>query len=183
LTIRKFDYGAAGAGAAGGTGPTERPLVGKGNEILSVLASKYPMKLTRSQLATQVKMAPRGGGFTNYISILKGNGWATEEDGLIQATEAGIGHAGVTPAAPRTAEEMQAMWRDKMVGKGREIFDFLVSSYPSFAARENIAQAVGMESRGGGFGNYISILKSNGLIVFNGGSSNFIRLSDDLFIV
>lgn len=160
----------------------EKKLVGKGKEMLKLLASRYPMKFTRSQLALQVKMVASGGGFGNYLGILKGNGWAVEENGYLQATDAGIAEAGVSPEAPQSPEEVRAMWRDKLVGKGKEMFDAICEVYPDGMSRDELAMRVGMAADGGGFGNYLGTMRSNGLITISGPlDGSIVRATDDLF--
>lgn len=156
-----------------------KPIVGKGKRMMEILASRYPMKFTRSQLALQIPMVASGGGFGNYLSAAKTNGYIVEENGLVQATDAGIEFAGVSPAAPKTAEEIRAMWRDNLVGKGKDMFEEICASHPYDVSKEDLAQRVGMEVSGGGFGNYLSTMKSNGLITIN--REGFIRASEDLF--
>lgn len=158
-----------------------RALVGKAVTMLNVLASRHPMRFTRSQLALQAGMKASGGGFRNYLAILKGNGYIAEEGDLIQATEAGVQAAGVTPEAPMTAKDLQLMWREKLTGKAREMFDVIINAHPGGMTRGDLAAQVGMEPSGGGFRNYLGAMKTNGLITIVG--TEFIRASDHLFEV
>lgn len=159
-----------------------KPLVGKGVLMLQTLATKYPMKFTRSQLSLQVKMSASGGGFQNYVSILKANGWATEEEGFLQGTEAGIEQAGVTPDAPGTPEERREMWRGKLVGKGKEMFDAICGEHPDEIALDELAYRVSMAVDGGGFQNYLATMRTNGLVKVDY-RTRTVRASDDLFKV
>ena len=147
--------------------------------MLKVLVSRYPIKLTRYQLATFSKLSPRSGSFGTYLSTLKTQGLIETEGDLFQASQAGIEHIGEAPNPPQTSEEGIAMWLDNLSGGSRRMFEYLVNSHPNFVSKEELGNAVGMVHTSGSFGTYMSILRSNGIVdVTNQG----IKASDNLFI-
>jgi hypothetical protein len=146
--------------------------------MLKVLVSRYPVKLTKSQLGTFAKMKPTSGTFGTYLSILRGVNFIELTDGLLSATESGIDYLGESPNPPQTSEEIIEMWKNNLTGGSRRMFDQIVGIYPDSISKEQLGIEVDMVHTSGSFGTYISILKSNGLIEVKGGE---IKASDNLF--
>lgn len=146
---------------------------------METLASRHPLRLTRSQLGVLAGFKPSGGTFGTYFSTLKTTGLITIDGNLITASDAGLAYANVAPAAPTTSEELLRMWQSKLKRGPAEMLGYLVRRYPDTATREELAAAVEMTASGGSFGTYISTLKTNGLIEVNG---QYVRTSDSLFL-
>ena len=159
----------------------EEPQQVRGGAIrmLKVLVSRYPMKLTKSQLATFSKLKPTTGTFGTYFSTLKSNNYILIEGDLIQASQQGIDFLGTVPNPPQSPEELIDMWKSNLRGGARRMFEVLVENYPEPLNKEDLGAAVGMVSNSGSFGTYISILRSNGLIEVRGQE---IKAADNLYI-
>lgn len=155
-----------------------KPITGGAMRMLEVLASRYPMTFTKSQLALMAKMSPRSGSYGTYLSRLRSAGYLAESDGQIGISDAGLEFVGVTPAEPQSQAEVLAMWSSNLNGGARRMFEYLVQEYPRSVSRQELGDAVEMSSNSGSFGTYLSRLKSNGLIKVSDGN---IKASDDLY--
>ncbi len=160
-------------------GEGEIRVTGGALRMLKVLVSRYPMKLTKSQLATFSKMSPRGGTFGTYFSLLKSNNLIETNDDLLQASREGIDYLGEEPAPPQSTEEIVTMWRDNLTGGARRMFDVLVDKYPDYVSKEELGELVNMSHVSGSFGTYLSMLRSNGLVDTD---SQGVRASGNIFI-
>lgn len=160
--------------------PSEpKPISGGAMRMLEVLANRYPMTFTKSQLALTSKMSPRGGSYGTYLSRLRSAGYLIEENGQIGISESGLDFVGVKPTAPQTQEEILAMWSNNLNGGARRMFDYLIQEYPRSVNKQELGDATEITPSGGSFGTYLSRLKSNGLVVVTDGS---IKASADLFL-
>lgn len=149
-------------------GDLDQLKVPKGaREMLKALASRHPTSLTRLQLATLSRMAPGSGGFNNYIGMLRGLGFIQDaERGQFQITDNGLTWLGsARPATVHSTEELVEMWCSKLTGKAKDILRYLVEHPTESFSRDEIAAAVDMQPGSGGFNNYLSSLKNNGLIM------------------
>jgi predicted transcriptional regulator len=134
------------------------------------------MTFTKSQLATLARLSARGGAYIRYLSQLKSQGYITIHNNHIALTKEGFAATGTVP---QSLEQPVDMWRGNLSGGAQRIFDFLVTNYPARFTREDIGGQVGLTVRGGAFGRYLSILRSNGLIDVEG---NKIKASETLFL-
>lgn len=160
--------------------PSEpKPITGGAMRMLEVLATRYPMTFTKSQLALMAKMSPRSGSYGTYLSRLRSGGYLSEADGQIGISDTGLEFVGVTPTEPQTQAEVLAMWSSNLNGGARRMFDYLVQEYPRTVSRQELGDAVEMSAGSGSFGTYLSRLKSNGLIKVSDGS---IKANSDLFV-
>ena len=96
-----------------------------------------------------------------------------------QATQEALEHIGQQSISPQTPEENIAMWREKLNGGARRMFDTLVSIYPESMTREEMAEQAGLIPTTGTFGTYLSQLRSNELIEMRDGK---VKASDNLFV-
>jgi uncharacterized protein len=156
-------------------------LTGGAARMLNVLVTRYPMRFTRSQLALQSNMKSSGGSYNTYLSTLRTNNLIKEEGDFVSATEEGIQLLGVSPESPKTLEELHSMWRSKLSGKTKDMFDILISKHPDGVYRDFLASAVGMEASGGSFNTYLSTMRTNGLITVE--KDGLVRAHDDLFVI
>lgn len=155
------------------------PLAPGAKRMLDVLANRYPMTFTRSQLALMSKMSPKSGSFSSYLSRLRSAGYLVENGNELSASEAGLDYAGVTPSDPQTTEEVLEMWRGNLVPGARRMFDYLVTEYPRAVSRQELGEAVDMTITSGSFSSYLSRLRKNGLIKADGSN---LMASPDLFV-
>lgn len=142
-------------------------LVGGAVRMLHALAA-FPGGLLRTQLGTLTGMSPSSGTFGNYLSQLRTLGFVEAAGDRLRLTTAGLEAAGGARPRP-SVEEVRGMWRPKLVGKGREMFDHLIAIAPAGLTRDELAEAVGASAGSGTFGNYLSTLRSNNLIRESGG--------------
>jgi hypothetical protein len=136
--------------------------------MLAAMGSYHPVSLTRAQLATVSKMKSTGGTYSTYLSNLRAGGMFEEVDGRLRLTAAGLAALGTTRATPLTAQDVREQWRGSLRAGAARMFDVLVELYPAPCTRAELAGAVDMEPSGGTFSTYLSILRSNGLVVTRG---------------
>jgi hypothetical protein len=107
----------------------------------------------------------KSGTYTTYKSDLRQGGYITENGDLMFASQVGIDYfGGNVPAAPRTTEEMVALWRNKLRDGARRMLDVLVEAGGEFIDKESLAQKAGL-TESGTFTTYISDLRTAHLIV------------------
>lgn len=159
--------------------PTETKITGGAMRMLEVLASRYPMTFTKSQLALMAKMSSRSGSYGTYLSRLRSAGYLAESDGQIGISETGLEFVGVKPTEPQSQEEILSMWSNNLNGGARRMFDYLIQEYPRSVSRQELGDTIEMSSSSGSFGTYLSRLKSNGLVRVSNGD---IKASNDLFL-
>lgn len=154
-------------------------ITGGALRMLKVLVSRYPMVLTKSQLATFSKLSPRSGTYGTYLSVLRSNSLIEESgDGLV-ASQSGIDYLGESPEPPQTTEEIIKMWKSNLNGGARRMFEVLVDQYPSELSKEMLGEMTGLSASSGTFGTYLSLLRSNSLVEV---SSSGIKASDNIFV-
>lgn len=155
-------------------------LVAGARKVLQALARRYPVQMTRAQLGTLSGYTASGGTFGNYFSILKKRQFIIEEAGQVSITPDGLSFLGSDiPAAPQNTEELLEMWRGVLSKGERTMLDVLVNLYPEWMSREQLGYDAGYTASGGTFGNYLSTLRNNGLIVVEG---QRVRASETLFM-
>lgn len=71
------------------------------------------------------------------------------------------------------------MWREKLNGDARRMFEALVSVYPEALTRDELAEQAGLGATTGIYGTSLSQLRSNELIEVSNGR---IKASDNLFV-
>ena len=139
-------------------------------KMLMVLAQRYPMKFTRTQLGTLSGYTASGGTFGAYYGALKRHGLIQDAGGEVQITQAGFDYLGTgVPAQPQTSEELRSMWQGVLRSGERKMLDELIMVYPAVLTREELGERAGYTARGGTFGAYLGTLRRNGLVEVDGG--------------
>lgn len=134
--------------------------------MLACLCQWSPAGRTEAQVAAQVQMKRTGGTWAAYKSDLTKGGFIEIRDGLWFATDGGIAFLGTEiPETPTTTQEVVQLWGDKLRKGAREMLDVLVHHKGRPVSREDLGNAVSMESSGGTFSAYLSDLKQAGLII------------------
>jgi len=159
--------------------PDEKSLTGGALRMVKVLASRYPMQMTKTQLATFSKLSPRSGTYGTYMSILRSRGYITEDGNLLYASGKALEEFDGESLSPQTSEEIIAMWQGILKGGTRRMFDVLIDNYPDALSKEELGLATDLSHGSGTFGTYLSMLRSNSLIETNG---NEVKISENLFI-
>lgn len=136
---------------------------GKFRSMLTALAQHG--ELTRKQLGLHVGMSARGGGFNNYLGHGKKLGLWVIDGGVIAVTDAGLVEAGDFKSLP-TGAALVEHWcqHQKVTGKARDILRLIVEAGETGIDRETLADAVEMSASGGGFNNYLGVLRTLDLI-------------------
>lgn len=137
--------------------------IGKaGRLILAALAARHPTPLTKAQVATLAGYAPNGGGFNNAIGALKTRGLVERDGDSFALTRAGLA-AAPTGERPQSPGDLVNLWCSKLPGRAKDMLRAIVQRRAAMT-KEELAAAVQMDASGGGFNNYMGMLRSNGLI-------------------
>lgn len=157
-------------------------LIGKSKLILQHLHARAPDGYDKDQLAILVGMSSSAGGFNNYLGMLRKHSLIETMSGELYCTSKGaLALQGDTLETPTTKAELVEMWMNapKMVGKTKDILKLLTDGgTPVVFTKEEIAAAVSMDPNGGGFNNYMGVLRSAKLMIRDGGGY---RAADALF--
>jgi hypothetical protein len=129
---------------------------------LQALASTLTDGLTWRQVATLAGMKATGGGFNNIKSALRTHACVEERGEKVRLTEVGRVLAGHVEG-PASGKDLVEFWKRKLPGKAGAMLEVVVAQAP--ITREALAEAVEMAPGGGGFNNYLSALRTNGLVV------------------
>ena len=156
----------------------KKPVVGGALRMLQVLASRYPMTFTKSQLALLANMSPKSGTYGTYLSLLRSQG-LIEVGAEVSITEEGINYLGAERPQPQTQEEVLDMWRSNLTGGARRMFDVLVDEYPRQIDKSELGERTDMSYNSGTFGTYLSLLRRNGLVEVAG---THVRANPNLFV-
>jgi uncharacterized protein len=155
--------------------PTD-PTIGKGGLYRMMVAlAQHEGGLTRQQLAVLASMSSKGGGFGNYLSKMRSNGWLEEERDLLTLTDDGYAALGDYPPLP-TGAELARWWINKAGASKGRILQTIIDAGPHGMDRDALARAAGYEPTGGGFANYLGWLRTMTLI--NGSK---VLVADPLF--
>ncbi len=131
---------------------------------LQALASTMSDGLTWRQVATLAGMKASGGGFGNIKSALRVHGCVEERGDRVYITEVGRAQAGNVDA-PLGGPEVVAFWARKLPAKAVRMLEAAIArGQGGIISRAELAAAAEMEPGGGGFGNYVSLIRTNGLV-------------------
>lgn len=139
-------------------------LVKGARNMLIATARLHPAVISRAQMATLAGLSPKSGSFSNYLSNLRIAGYIEDSAGGFIATDDGLLLLGDVDLSPSTTEDLVALWKPKMVGAAKRMLDELVAIYPEVLTRAELAERVGISGASGSFSNYLSNLRSNGLL-------------------
>lgn len=144
--------------AAGG------PVTGSPLELLKTLTSYFPDAITRQRAAAIAKISPRKSTFRNAISVLKTQGYIEVQGDELVATQAGMDALGAAPEAPKPPEEVRAQWLRELPEGPSRMLELLIGQYPSPIDRLQLAELCRLDPNVSTFRNYLSTLRSRGLI-------------------
>ena len=156
-----------------------KSLTGGALRMLKVLVSRYPMALSKTQLATFSRLSPRSGTFNTYLSLLKSKEFILVEKGLFTASPLGIDEIGEIPNPPQTNGEIIEMWQGILKGGARRMFDVLSECYPEALTKEELGERTNLSPGSGTFNTYLSMLRGNALIKTDNGD---IIISENFFL-
>jgi hypothetical protein len=159
-------------GPEGGLGGGER-------KMLEALALRHPTPLSRDQLGLLSGFTPSGGTFRTYLPRLRSRGLVVEDHRGITLTGDGLEEVGDQIAsAPRSPEEVRAMWLASLDGGPRKMLEVLIGAYPDAMDKNALGAMSGYAAAGGTFRTYLPKLKRLGLVTQSGDE---IRVSEELF--
>lgn len=154
-------------------------LVAGQRKMLAVLATFYPGNRTRSQIAQLAGYTASGGTFGAYFGTLRRLGYITEQGDKVTITREGLEYfGGEIPKAPRSSEELIALWREKLIQGERKMLDAVLECYPNRISKEDLGERTGYTSSGGTFGQYLGTLRRNDLVVVEG---EMVKASESFF--
>lgn len=147
---------------ARGTSATPSSLKKGAREMLRALVS-MGRPLSRSQVATLAGLSSKSGTFSDYLSALRTQGLIRDHGADLEATPLGVNVAGDV-GGPVTTSELVALWSSKFKRGARAMLEVLVAVHPKGVTRDELAQRVGISAVSGTFSDYLSALRSNGLL-------------------
>lgn len=133
--------------------------------MVDALRAAHPRLLSRAELGVHAVMS-LGGTFSDYLSLLRTHGIIEEPDGTKGPVALSPAAVAKIPAngALRTSSELAAAWAPKLKGSARRMFEILLAARGARMTRERLAEEAGIQM-GGTFSDYLSILRSKGLLV------------------
>lgn len=146
--------------------PKERAANGEfprgAREILQTLAARHPTSLKRTQIATLVRMTPKGSTLRTYLGKLSTAGLVTRSDNDYAITSTGLAMAGPSqkPASPA---DLVALWRGKLTGKAKDMLEIFAAEHGPLG-KHVIAERLGLDPAGSTFRTYLGHLRTNGLV-------------------
>lgn len=143
-------------------------------KVLSALA-QYQDGRTKRQVAVLCGYAMKGGRFNNILGSLRSGGFIKGSD-VLAITEDGLQALGSYDPLPH-GDELLQHWRGQMGTGEAAVLDAIVAVYPKGISKEEIAEQVGYEAKGGRFNNILGRLRTLQLIEGRGE----LKASDDLF--
>lgn len=154
------------------------PVFGSPLELLKVLTSYFPEAITRKRAAAIAEISPTKSTFRNAISVLKMRGYIEVQGDDLVATQAGMDALGAVPEPPKSPEEVRDGWLRKLPDGPRSMLEFLIKFHPDVIDRTALAEGLGLDPNVSTFRNYLSTLRTRGLIHTQG---NAIGASSTLF--
>lgn len=156
--------------------PKEVNLTGGALRMAKVLASRYPMKMSKTQLATFSKMKPSSGTYGTYLAMIRTGGYCIDDGGLLIASDKALQEFG--SGDPLSSGDVIEMWKGVLTGGAKRMFEVLVMEYPNALSKEDLAEATQMSASSGTFGTYLSTLNGNNLIEKVG---NSYKIKDEIY--
>ena len=142
-------------------------LGGGAVKIIKALATLGEgVHVSRPQVAMLATVKHTTGTFKNNVSLLRVAGMIVDgSNKTLVLTDKGREYLGDdVPESPQSTGEMVDLWKSKVGGRCGDILDLLVESYPDGLDRESIGDSLEISHTTGTFKNYLSILRTCGLI-------------------
>ncbi|MEW6307272.1 MAG: DUF87 domain-containing protein [Verrucomicrobiota bacterium] len=155
--------------------PPERDISGGLRRMLIALAQR-PQGMSARQLGVRAGLSSYSGTFGNYLSKGRANGWIDGDREHLRITDAGLRALGEFTPLP-TGRELLTYYLQEIRGGAARMLYALANRYPNGMAREELAQAAGLEPNSGTFGTYLGKLRTLELVQ----GSKELRASDELF--
>ena len=112
----------------------------KGERAVLLVCAQHFGGASRKQVTilTGYKRSTRN----TYLQRLQAAGYVRYDDPLFVATEAGVAALGADFTPLPTGDELRAHWRHELPKGERAVFDFLLSSFPSWVSRSDVGAAL-----------------------------------------
>jgi hypothetical protein len=141
-------------------------LGGTAKKMLDVLLQWYPRPMNKGQVAAHVGIKARGGNWTGRLSELSTAGLIEKVGEQLRATEKAKREYGASVArSPRSTREVMELWRARLNGTAFKMLECAVAHRGHPISRELMAQAAGIQAKGGNWTGRLSELRTAGLIV------------------
>lgn len=145
------------------TGNGDARLKKGAREMLAHLAA-FGGELTRTQLASMVRIKSTGTTMSSYLSNLRLAGYIVDQPkDVVALTPSGTAYAG--PQKRITSEELIARWHQVLKKGAREMLDLIVASGAEGVDKATLATKLGIDPKGTTMSSYLSNLRTNGLMV------------------
>ncbi len=158
---------------------TGSSLTGAALKMGQTLASRHPMKFSKSQLGAVSGYRASGSTFRAGMARLREGGYVIERDDKIEASESLLALIGTSISNLFTPEEVVRMWQNSLSGIGRRMFDVLLSRRGDMLSKEDIGAATGATPEGSTFRAGMAVLRANELVQEENGC---IAISENLFV-
>lgn len=132
--------------------------------MLEALALHHPTPLTRDDLGVLSGYSANSGTFSNYIGKLRSLQLVTPGSPVQLTPEGVTATAGLVADAPKTNQEVIALWQGKLAKGERVMLDVLLKAHPNTVTRDELGERSGYSANSGTFSNYIGRLRSLSLV-------------------
>jgi hypothetical protein len=138
-------------------------------KVLRTLVNHHPAGFTLAQIGLLTGYSVSGGSFTGNWKLLRERG-LVEGSTLFRASEAALRLLGAQRQRPATLAERVQMWRGALPSDGhRRVFDALVNHHRYGISRTDLAETTNYEAGAGRFGEILSTLRNNNLMIVREG--------------
>ncbi|MEM1191523.1 MAG: helicase HerA-like domain-containing protein [Pseudomonadota bacterium] len=152
------------APAAAAAPPAEKgQKLGPERKPLKALCGIYPGGLTEAQWSVAAGLKRGSGTWSTYKSRLRKGGFIVQRDGRYFATQEGIDTAGFVEVPPPPGSDRALWWAGRLKSVDRMV-QALITAYPAWTSRDDLANQLGLAASGGTFSTYLSRLSGPGVI-------------------
>lgn len=147
-------------------------------QLLETVASRMPMRPTRSQLAILANRSSRSSAYSGAVAELLKKGFLLEQRGQLEPSPEGLALVGHVTRAPTSPEEVRRNWLQALPAYEALLLRSLIDVWPKALSRADLSRASGKSLTSSAFSGAISTLKKNGLVDDDGE----LRASETLFL-
>lgn len=138
------------------------------NNLLDVFRKRWPMQVTRYQLAVLSKRSQRSSAFTASIKELQQAGYIGKDGARLELTSKGQQILGLEYGAQESPEATIAMWRGLLPPYERDLLSAIMNQ-PDGITKEELSIMTGRSITSSGFSAAISNLVKCELVTYNSG--------------
>jgi hypothetical protein len=148
--------------------PDDEPLKEGAWTILRTAAERFPMVLTRAQLATLSGYSARSSSYEGHLAALRRAGYLEKRGDVYELTDEGAGAIGPVPGKPTTFEDLLRGWLSVLPeGAGRLLSALVEHGEP--LDRGSLFEAAGFSRTSSTPGEHLATLRRNGLVEVRSG--------------